>query len=74
MITITPLTAAMAVNAQVVCDCGNITFEIGIAVNRENGNNFIRVMQCCACRKQMPATHQSNAEIEPSIMSGRLVS
>ncbi len=69
LITPTALTAALGVNGQVRCDCGGIEFLVGVAVNMENGNNFIRVLECTVCAKQMPMVHQSDAQLAPSIIS-----
>lgn len=64
----TTLMAALGVNGQVKCDCGNVTFFVGIAINLENGNNFIRVLECTKCQKQMPMVHQSDAQLAPSLV------
>ena len=66
-ITRSPLSAALGVNGMIRCDCGCTAFEIGLAINLVNGNNFIRILECCSCGKQMPATHQSDAQLAPSI-------
>lgn len=63
----TTLTAAMSVNGQVICDCRADSFRVGLAVNEENGNNFIRVLECCGCGHQMPMVHQSDAQLAPSL-------
>lgn len=65
----TALMAALGVNGQVKCDCGNVTFFVGIAVNPDNGNNFIRVLECQKCAHQMPMVHQSDAQLAPSLIS-----
>ena len=61
-----PLTLALGVNGLVVCDCGYDSFRVGIAYNPETGNNFIRVLECSDCGKQMPATHQADSGLAPS--------
>ncbi len=60
MITATPLANALEVSGQVRCDCGGLAFEVGISLPG-GGNNFIRVLECAVCRKQMPVPviHQS---------------
>jgi hypothetical protein len=63
----TPLSAALGVNSLVICDCGYDSFRIGLAYNPTNGNNFIRILECTDCGKQMPATHQSDAALAPSL-------
>lgn len=65
----TVLTAALAVNGQVKCDCGGIDFQVGIAINHENGNNFVRVLECTSCNSQMAMVHKSDANLSPSIVS-----
>lgn len=72
MIHQSTLTTAMGVNGQVRCDCGHTHFRVGLAVNMENGNNFIRILECCLCQKQTPMVHKSDAQLEPSII-GRMV-
>lgn len=61
----TPLSAALGVNGITICDCGSTHFKVGIAYNPENGNNFIRILECTACGKQMAATHNSDAGLAP---------
>lgn len=61
------LTAAARINGQFRCDCGCLTFMVGIAASEHNDNNFIRVMECTGCGRQHLIVHQSNAQIEPSI-------
>lgn len=61
------LASALGVNAIVTCDCGEPFFKVGLAVNLDNGNNFIRLLECAACGRQMPATHQSDAQLAPRI-------
>lgn len=61
-----PLSAALGVNALTVCDCGNVEFKVGLAYNPTNGNNFIRILECVACGRQMPATHYSDGNLAPS--------
>lgn len=71
MIDPSGLKAVLGVNAQARCDCGNVSFEIGIAVNPSNGNNFIRLLQCTKCGGQLPATHQSDAQLAPALTNWR---
>jgi len=68
MLQKTQLATVLGVNGQVRCDCGHLEFEVGVAVNPENGNNFIRVLQCARCAKQMAMVHQSDAQLAPSIV------
>ncbi len=70
MIRETPLAAASGVNAQVICNCRCTTFEIGLAFDPETKNNFIRVIQCAGCGKQLPATHKSEDGSLPALMAG----
>jgi len=49
---------------QVACDCGHTKFELGVAVDAI-GNNFIRVIECIKCNKQMPVPFQSFIESPP---------
>ena len=65
------LCQATGVCAQIRCDCGNLTFEVGAAINPFNGNNFIRVLECTKCRHQMPIVHKSDAGIAPMIGGNR---
>lgn len=65
-----PLSAALGVNGLTICDCGCTHFRVGIAYNPDTGNNFIRILECADCGKQMTATHQSDAGLAPSV--GRL--
>lgn len=65
----TVLMAALGVNGLVKCDCGNINFLVGIAVNHDTGNNFVRVLECTECARQMPMIHKSDAQLAPSIIS-----
>ncbi len=73
MIHQSQLTTTLGVNGQVKCDCGHTHFRVGLAVNTENGNNFIRVLECCQCQSQMAAVHRSDAELAPSV-AARMVS
>lgn len=68
MIASSALKSALGVNAQARCDCSGVTFEVGIAV-ADNGNNFVRILECTACRKQMPMVHRSDAQLAPSLAS-----
>lgn len=68
MITRSLLTGVLGVNGQVVCDCGKFSFEVGLGINPTNGNNFIRLLQCTACGKQMAATHESEG-LAPKLMN-----
>ena len=63
----TPLSTALGVNGLVICDCGYDGFRIGLAYNPFNGNNFIRILECNDCGKQMVATHSSDAALAPSV-------
>lgn len=63
----TPLSVALGVNALVVCDCGYDSFRLGLAFNEHTGSNFIRVLECVECGKQMPATHKSDAALAPCL-------
>jgi hypothetical protein len=65
----TTLMAALGVNGMVKCDCGHTDFFVGIAINPENGNNFVRVLECTKCAHQMPMVHKSDAQLAPSIVS-----
>lgn len=67
-LTYGPLATANRVNAQAVCDCGGTEFLVGIAVTAR-GNNFVRLIECTACRRQLQVVHHSNAELAPSIVS-----
>lgn len=64
-ITPSPMQAVLRVNGLVQCDCGHTAFKIGLAVMASN--NFIRLLECCLCGKQMPATHRSDAQLAPTI-------
>lgn len=61
------LSMSLGVNAIVLCDCGCSYFKIGVAVNPENGNNFIRILECVECKKHMLATHESDTAITPRV-------
>lgn len=69
-IRLSPLSAALGVNGLVICDCGSPHFRVGLAVG-PTGNNFIRILECLDCGHQMPATHQSDAGLAPSIGFGQ---
>jgi hypothetical protein len=62
-----PLTAALRVNAIVICDCGKASFKVGISYNPNNENNFIRVLECTDCGHQMPATHYADSGLAPAL-------
>lgn len=61
------LAAVLGVNAIVTCDCGEPFFKVGLAVNLENGNNFIRLLECSSCGRQMPATHKADSGLAPRV-------
>ncbi len=61
------LSAALGVNALTVCDCGGIHFKVGIAYNPQNGNNFIRLLECIACDRQMSVIHQADSGLAPTL-------
>lgn len=63
-----PLSVTLGVNAIVLCDCRSSHFKVGIAVNPENGNNFIRILECVECKRHMIATHQTDAGITPKVV------
>lgn len=67
MITHTPLTAALGVNAQVKCDCSEVRFEVAIAAT-ESGNNFLRALECISCHKQMTLVHRSDSGLAPALV------
>ena len=62
-----PLTEHPDVNALAFCDCSNHTFRVGIEA-RPNGENYIRVLECCECDKQMRVPFHS-APSPPSLPS-----
>lgn len=68
----TQLSRLLGVNAQVQCDCGHQQFEIGVAAQPNGGNNFIRVLECTACKKQMPVVHRSDTDLTPTIAARAL--
>lgn len=51
------LMARPDVHATVVCDCGNLTFLVGVELT-STGENFIRALECIECFKQMPVPFQ----------------
>lgn len=63
----TPLTAATGVNGMMMCDCGAVYFKVGVAVNLENGNNFIRIIECVTCARQQTVVHETDAGLAPSV-------
>lgn len=62
-----PLSIALGVNSIVICDCGCTHFKVGIAYSPDTGNNFIRVLECTHCMKQMPVTHRSDVSLAPAL-------
>ncbi|MGD9766812.1 MAG: hypothetical protein AB7U62_04140 [Pseudolabrys sp.] len=63
----TPLSRALSVNAVVICDCQQATFKVGLTLNTENGNNFLRILECTACGNQMPVTHCVDSGLAPAM-------
>jgi hypothetical protein len=63
----TQLAQALRVNGQVMCDCGCSSFRVGLAYEPVTGNNFIRLLECIVCGKQMPMVHKSDAQLAPSL-------
>ena len=52
------ISEALGVNGLTVCDCGHQEFRVGLQV--EGDENHIRVLECCACKKQMAVPFQAN--------------
>lgn len=70
MIRTSALSSMLSVNAQAVCDCGAITFQIGIAAPADRdptGANFIRILQCTDCGKQLPTIHHQPDGLAPAL-------
>jgi hypothetical protein len=70
-LTTSPLTLALGVNALTVCDCGASHFKVGIAFNPVTSNNFIRVLECLACDRQMAVVHMADSGLAPSVGGSR---
>lgn len=65
-IAASPLSAANRIIGQMRCDCGGLDFMVGLA-GTDEGNNFIRLLECASCGMQHQVVHKSNAQIEPAI-------
>ena len=58
------LVQQLGVNGLVVCDCGHRKFIIGTKEDAL-GNNFIRLLECGDCGKEMATPFQSFVEEPP---------
>lgn len=52
------------VSGAVVCDCGNLSFRIGLEVDAV-GNQFIRLLECEKCGHEMPVPWKSFSNHPP---------
>lgn len=58
MIRRSPLAATLSVNAQAQCNCGCVTFQVGMAApTGPEGSNFIRILECTDCGRQLLTIH-----------------
>ena len=53
------LTDVFPINGQVVCDCGNKSFFVGMLI--VGNNNHIRVLECDKCEHQLAVPFQAQA-------------
>jgi hypothetical protein len=52
------------VNGHAICDCGSVSFRIGIEID-EAGNNQIRCLECTECKHilAVPFFHDKTKEL-----------